>query len=1015
MSETNKTDVFQFMSVRAPQSIDSKTLRLCYIQDDDIPQAEKSHKKLRNVFSLNSGSALGKILYQKIFCDNSGKSAGQLNEDIIQAVLSLVESKSALCEVGNYTSDDLVNELESRPYFYQDYQYYLLPEKLEFIEADFDWKKLHKVRKVLLEQSESFDRKDLFKDLKKILDIDSIDKFVFSPKGLYDPQFQSIKNSLFETLYMLYILRRKTAVNLEEIIQALQVLHVLEYLAVDEFLSQVYEKEIDVKAGAAKIHFIFFKDVYPEIAELNLRSATHFYYIKNKHDLKNFLDAMPIIHPIVAELAWYGKGKFNSIKPYLGDLKVVKQWLSGYKVGEISHIHNIMKSEVKVRDFRHLEKTEDVFSVSSSSSQNTQTESQSTDRFELKKEVERVIKTDINVGANVNMTYKYGDVFTASLGTNLAYANSVQDSQRLTSNYAREVMSKALTNIQSSRSEQRSVTKIYETEEKNTHRFENTQSGAQHISGIYRWLDKKYKAQLYNYGQRWMFEFVIPEPAAFYVKAKLKAAEFDIQIPTRPEKKFVTLSAISNPVDSQTPLQPGGITEEAFNLLRLQYDLAEFSFPQEAFWVPFTDVQRGNNNLAIDVGGNGNGVWTNNQFRTVIPKGYDVSQFSIVGNVQFYGAADLVGEDWHTNKLLFMLNGNKIKDVRDRSLEVNPEYKNVDEHIVFTAPIAIHDGEVILDLNIQDLHQFSVMIYLYLTINNRYLLDWKTQIFNKIQSVEIKKVEKINQDFELEYNTQLSDYQNKMDSLNAQVVNDIIQGRSEAFNSQIIRDELKKHCIAMIAKEFDLDNSDDLLSNKDALGPVGVNIEYEKFEIGEETAMGYHLDEVENAPTVSVARFIVIHESVDYPKIDLTAAAKKARYIQFLEQAFEWGNIAYIFYPYFWAHESKWIKLMNRLDYTDNNMTAFLKAGSSRVLLAVTPGYKDAVMHFLATREPWEGGALPVIGDPLFIPIYEEIRKQQDNLRDAVAEGTPWDFEIPTSLVYLQDSSSPIPEDLQAD
>lgn len=1013
MSEIIKTDVFQFMSVRSPEAVDAKTLRLFYVQDDEIPQAEKRQKKLRTVFSASSDSTLGRIIYQKIFCDGSGKTIPQINEEIMQAAMSLVEARSPVCEVG--VPDDLVNQLESRAYFFADDQYYLMPEKLEYINADFDWKKFFKIQKFLAAHCESFDRKDLIRDIKKTLEVDSLENFVFSLEGQYSPRFEELKNVLFDTLYLLYILRRKTAVNLDEVILGLQILHVLEYLAIDEFLAQVYAKEIDVKTENPKHRFDFFSDVYPEFSEINFLASTRFFYIKNKQDLKNFSRAKPIIHPIVAQLAWYGKKTFNSIKPYLGDLKVVKQWLAGYKVGEISHIHNIMRSEEKTRDFRHLEKTEDVFSVSSSSSQNTQNENQSTDRFELKKEVERVVKTDINVGANVNMSYKYGDVFSASIGTNLAFANSVQESQRLTSNYAREVMNKAVTNIQSSRSEQRSVSKIFETEEKNIHKFVNTQPGSEHVSGIYRWLDKKYNAQLYNYGQRWMFEFVIPEPAAFYVKAKLKAAEFDIQIPEKPVKISVSVPPIMNPLNGAEALQPESIDESVFNRLRSLYDLAEFSYPQDEFWTPFTDVQRGNNNLSISVGRDGNMVWTNSQFRAQIPKGYDVNQCSIVGTVQFFGSSDNRNEDWEINKLLFMMNGHNIKDIRDKSLEAEPEYRILDQVMSFASPIFIQDGEVILDLNFQDLHRFSIMVYLGLKINNRYIQNWRSEVFNKIQTIEKNKVEKINQDFELEYNTKLSDYQNKMDSLNALVVNDIIQGKSEAFNRQIIRDELKKHCIAMIAKEFDLHSADDLLSKADALGAEIVNIEYEKFYLGEEYPMGYHLDEVENAEPIPVAYFQDSVASVSYPKINLNEAAKKARYIQFLEQAFEWENIAYIFYPYFWAHESKWIKLMNRLDYTDNNMTAFLKAGSSRVLIAVTPGYKDAVMHFLATREPWEGGTLPVIGDPLFIPIYEEVRKQQDDLQDAVAEGTPWAFEIPTSLVYLQDSSSPIPSDINVD
>ena len=100
---------------------------------------------------------------------------------------------------------------------------------------------------------------------------------------------------------------------------------------------------------------------------------------------------------------------------------------------------------------------------------------------------------------------------------------------------------------------------------------------------------------------------------------------------------------------------------------------------------------------------------------------------------------------------------------------------------------------------------------------------------------------------------------------------------------------------------------------------------------------------------------------------------------------------------------------MNRADDADANMSAFLQAGSVRILLAVTPGYDSAVLHFLATREPWDGGPAPVIGDPLFIPLYEEVRKQQDDLYNATPEGELWTFTIPSSLVYLDDSGVTLP------
>ncbi len=84
------------------------------------------------------------------------------------------------------------------------------------------------------------------------------------------------------------------------------------------------------------------------------------------------------------------------------------------------------------------------------------------------------------------------------------------------------------------------------------------------------------------------------------------------------------------------------------------------------------------------------------------------------------------------------------------------------------------------------------------------------------------------------------------------------------------------------------------------------------------------------------------------------------------------------------------------------------QASLNKLVSIVTPAYNEAVLHFLATREPWEGGPSPVIGDPLFVPLYEELHKQQDDLYNATPEGKPWTFTLPTSLIWLDDGN-PLP------
>ena len=113
--------------------------------------------------------------------------------------------------------------------------------------------------------------------------------------------------------------------------------------------------------------------------------------------------------------------------------------------------------------------------------------------------------------------------------------------------------------------------------------------------------------------------------------------------------------------------------------------------------------------------------------------------------------------------------------------------------------------------------------------------------------------------------------------------------------------------------------------------------------------------------------------------------------------------------PVFLGDSAPVVELRDHSDRADPFLSEFLQAGSARVLLAVTPEYDCAVTHYLDTGEPWFGDDAPVIGDPLFIPLYQELRRRQDDRAGAKPEGEHWDFTLPTSLVYLQDSSTALP------
>ena len=92
-------------------------------------------------------------------------------------------------------------------------------------------------------------------------------------------------------------------------------------------------------------------------------------------------------------------------------------------------------------------------------------------------------------------------------------ATSNEETSKNSSRYAKDVVSRSLERVTERVREVRSRTTIRETEETNLHELDN--KTAEHVRGVYQFLDKIYEAQVFNYGVREMFDFMVPEPASF--------------------------------------------------------------------------------------------------------------------------------------------------------------------------------------------------------------------------------------------------------------------------------------------------------------------------------------------------------------------------------------------------------------------------------------------------------------------------------------------------------------------
>jgi hypothetical protein len=180
-------------------------------------------------------------------------------------------------------------------------------------------------------------------------------------------------------------------------------------------------------------------------------------------------------------------------------------------------------------------------------------------------------------------------------------------------------------------------------------------------------------------------------------------------------------------------------------------------------------------------------------------------------------------------------------------------------------------------------------------------------------------------------------------------------GNPPSTNQRIIRTELKKHCLAFIRNEHA-----GLLNTSHTAGDATIP-----------------------------------------PQFDIEDAKADGTLIRFFEHAFEWDQMQYVFYPYFWARPGGWADRFHARNM-DPALEEFLKAGYARVVVPVRVGFEAAVSYFLETGLPWEGEGEPPINDPLYKPIVEEIKERTGGDQGEIAVGEPWETRLPTTAILVR-------------
>lgn len=616
-----------------------------------------------------------------------------------------------------------------------------------------------------------------------------------------------------------------------------------------------------------------------------------------------------------------------TIVPFgVGDLMVVKQDLARYEPGEVAHVENVMATEKRGREHRRLRRTEETFVVEQEHLEESQRDLQSTERFELKQETQKTVVQDTKFQIGAEISGKFGPV-QVGVNSEFSTSNSKTESDRRATEYAKEVVDKSINKIVDRVRQERTTKTTEEFEEKNFHSFENTDGD--HKTGVYRWVDKFYRVKVVNYGKRLFYEFIVPEPAAFHVYARLHAINTSL-LPLEPEPPH-------KPGSDTIPLSPAHITPENYlglvarsgaqgaippprQLIRLTRILTREVQPDTSF--SFVD-----NELEIPAGYVRTKTWIARDCRVNLDDFY-------VGVHYPKGWAAEDQNDTYTLTTSVTFSGRYPIGVRGHGVQ----------SILATVTIACERTDEALN-------------------------EWRLKIYQVIMDA---------------YNKERVAYEEQLAAARIQGAGQI-GGNNPVINRMIEREELKKSCISMWTG-FQYD------------GPSGI------------THVTPHM----------------------FPQVHLANAAGMRVEIKFLEQSFDWTNLAYEFYPYFWGRKSKWLEA-NTFSDDDPLFTEFLRAGAARVLVPVHPAFTAQVLYYQLTGTLWPTSEVPLLDPPnsqdtLELP-NDAPETELDRYKAYVAELThstaaddldkvtdidpddteAWMVKVPTNLVWLQPDAT-LPE-----
>ncbi|KAH7071782.1 hypothetical protein FB567DRAFT_612457 [Paraphoma chrysanthemicola] len=262
-------------------------------------------------------------------------------------------------------------------------------------------------------------------------------------------------------------------------------------------------------------------------------------------------------------------------------------------------------------------------------------------------------------------------------------------------------------------------------------------------------------------------------------------------------------------------------------------------------------------------------------------------------------------------------------------------------------------GEIPWSVTAAYMDNFAITIELFLERTDEAYHNWQNKSWAKLKSAADKLIA------------------DQQATIQKAKYNSAFQGRNPDKNKIVMRNEMKKNCISIM--------------------------------------MDSHFDEFGANNIIQPSRIKAVPGDLPMSEINIDMAWERGGFVRFFEEAFEWEEMTWMLYPYFWGRKDHWYR---RVDYEDEDpeFEKFIQSGFARANVPVRPGFEGALEHFLATGKVWNGGPLPGLSSETFLPLATEIQESLGKKKDEPTKyGEPWLVRVPTNLIKLRnDNKAPV-------